>query len=286
MVKLATRPTCTYLATNEGGPVTQDGGVEKEQDEERLVGSDRVLAVLIELAQHPTGITLDDLAQKLQGSKSTVHRALASLRRARLARQLGRGVYVLGDDFFRLAFLNHADRPEGILIEPILQELAQRYGETTHYAVLDGTDVVYRAKVDPPQGGVRLTSVVGGRNPAYYTAVGKLLMSYEISSEQELRNWLGTDVIPPRTPHSITTVRELWKELQATKERGFAIDDQESELGVNCVAVPVRMDHAMPLTGGVSVSALAFRLPLERLVAQVPDIQATVNGNVQARTST
>jgi IclR family transcriptional regulator, acetate operon repressor len=269
-------------------PVAQDSGASKGQDEERLVGSDRVLAVLIELAQHPTGISLEDLAQKLQGSKSTVHRALASLRRAGLARQLGRGVYVLGDEFFRLAFLNHADRPEGVLIEPILQELAQRYGETAHYAVLDGTDVVYRAKVDPPQGGVRLTSVVGGRNPAYFTGVGKLLMSYEINSEQELREWLGTDVLAQRTPHSIRTVPDLWKELQATKERGYAIDDQESEVGVNCVAVPVRMDDALPLTGAVSVSALAFRLPLERLIESVPDIQATVDGRrqLQARTGT
>src|SRR5438876_1018274 len=112
--------------TNGGDPVTNGRNL-KEQEEERLVGSDRVLAVLIELAHHPAGITLDELAQRLQGSKSTVHRALASLRRARLAMQLSRGVYVLGDDFFRLAFLNHADRPEGILVEPVLQELAQRY---------------------------------------------------------------------------------------------------------------------------------------------------------------
>lgn len=250
----------------------------KEQEEERLVGSDRVLAVLIELAHHPAGITLDELAQRLQGSKSTVHRALASLRRARLAMQLSRGVYVLGDDFFRLAFLNHADRPEGILVEPVLQELARRYGETTHYAVLDGTEVVYRAKVDPPQGGVRLTSVVGGRNPAYYTGVGKLLMSYQINSEQELQEWLGTDVIPPRTPHSITTVSKLWKELEETSARGYGVDNQESELGVNCVAVPLRLDQSMPVNGAVSVSALAFRLPLDRLIAEVPNIQAVVNG--------
>src|SRR4051794_28816478 len=157
-----------------------------ENDSDRVVGADRVLAVLTELANHPAGITLDEMAHRLRSSKSTVHRALAALRRAGLAELLSRGVYVLGDEFLRLAFRNYAGRPEGARIEPILQELAARYGETAHYAVLEGTEVVYRAKVDPPQGSVRLTSEIGGRNPAYCTGVGKMLLSLEVDSEQEL----------------------------------------------------------------------------------------------------
>jgi DNA-binding IclR family transcriptional regulator len=133
--------------------------------------------VLVELAQHPDGIGLDGLAQRLRSPKPTVHRALASLRRARLADQVSRGVYRLGDEYLRLAFQHHAARPEGALLEPALRQLAERYGETAHYAELDGTDVVYRAKVDPPSGSVRLTSQIGGRNPAATTAVGKLLLA-------------------------------------------------------------------------------------------------------------
>ena len=79
----------------------------------------------------------------------------------------GRGVYVLGDEFLRLAFRNLDGRPETARIQPLLEELAAEYGETAHYAVLAGKDIVYRAKMDPPQGAVRLTSVIGGRNPAY-----------------------------------------------------------------------------------------------------------------------
>ena len=72
-------------------------------NEERLVGADRVIAVLTELAEHPLGVTLDELAGILNSSKPTVHRALATLRRAGLADLMGRGVYVLGDEFVRLA---------------------------------------------------------------------------------------------------------------------------------------------------------------------------------------
>src|SRR5690625_5517434 len=78
----------------------------------RLVGSDRVLAVLVELSRHPAGIGLEDLARIVDSPKSSVHRALASLRRAELAEQDGRGHYVLGDEFVRMAFSHHEARPE------------------------------------------------------------------------------------------------------------------------------------------------------------------------------
>jgi IclR family transcriptional regulator, acetate operon repressor len=246
----------------------------------RVVGADRVLAVLTELADHPAGITLDEMAHRLRGSKSTVHRALAALRRAGLAEQLSRGVYVLGDEFLRLAFRNYAGRPEGSRMEPVLQELAVRYGETVHYGVLDGTEVVYRAKVDPPRGSVRLTSEIGGRNPAYCTGVGKMLLSLEVRSEDELVERLGTRDLPARTPHTITSASALWAELEATRDRGYAVDDQENEVGINCLAVPVRLDAGLRPTGAISISALAFRTPLDRLVAEAPEIQGLVDGRL------
>ena len=78
---------------------------------QRLVGSDRVLAVLLELGKHPEGAALEDIASALSSPKSTVHRALVSLRKASLAELTSRGVYALGDEFFRIAFSNHAGRP-------------------------------------------------------------------------------------------------------------------------------------------------------------------------------
>ncbi len=253
-------------------------------DDPKLVGADRVLAVLIELAEHPQGASLDELAQALNSSKSTVHRALASLRRAKLASQVARGVYVLGDEFLRLAFRNHAARPEATRVEPVLRALAQTFGETTHYAVLDGADVVYRAKVDPPGGGVRLTSEIGGRNPAYRTAVGKLLLSYQVGSERELEQWLSGRPLEARTPNSITSIADLWRQLTTARERGYAVDDQENEPGVNCVAVPLGWETQTTPPGAISISALAFRTPLADLVAAVPRLRQTIADGGAART--
>ncbi len=74
----------------------------------------------------------------------------------RLVEKTGRGQYILGDEFLRLAFAHHEARPDHIRVRPILERLAARFGETAHYAVLDGDSIVYRAKVDPTVGAVRL----------------------------------------------------------------------------------------------------------------------------------
>ena len=244
--------------------------------EERLVGADRVIAVLTELAEHPLGITLDELASHVHSTKPTLHRALATLRRAGLAELVGRGVYVLGDEYLRLAFRNLEGRPENQRIQPLLEELATIYGETAHFAILAGTDVVYRAKMDPPQGAVRLTSVIGGRNPAYRTAVGKALLGSTLRSLDEVNEWFGELPLEVKTPHTLTTARQILDELIITEQRGYGVDNQENELGVNCVAIPIFLDGSAQPSGAISISAVSFRCPLETLVGAVPDIRETI----------
>jgi DNA-binding IclR family transcriptional regulator len=250
----------------------------KEARGDRLVGSDRVLAVLRELAERPEAIGLEELAKAVDSPKPTVHRALAALRRAGLARQDGRGRYVLGDEFLRLAFAHHEARPDHVRIRPSLTELAERFGETAHYAVLDGREVVYRAKVDPSSGAVKLTSTVGGRNPAYSTGVGKLLLALTLADDAQVRAWVGELPLMPRTDRTKVTADQLCDELRAIRQQGFAVDDQENERGINCVAVPTFLTSPTVASGAVSVSALAYRTSLQTLVAAVPAIRSIVAG--------
>jgi len=239
----------------------------------RLVGSDRVLAVLKALAGYPDGVGLDELTRAVGSPKPTVHRALGALRRAGLADQDARGHYVLGDEFVRMAFGYHEARPEHVRVRSALETLARRLGETAHYAVLDGREVVYRAKVDPPVGAVRLTSTVGGRNPAHSTAVGKLLLSFRLHSLAAVREWIGDSELVRRTPKTLCTAEELHLELTGIRRRGHALDDQENEHGVNCLAVPVFLTSPVIPTGAVSVSALTYRTPLASLAECVEDIR-------------
>jgi len=245
-------------------------------EQDRLVGADRVLAILAELARHAEGIGLEEMARVMASNKATVHRALAALRRAGFATQDGRGRYLLGDEFLRLAFAHHEARPEHERIRPMLQDLARQYGETAHYAVLDGDTVVYRAKIDPPHGAVRLTSTVGGRNPAHCTAVGKLLLAYALPDDDAVRDWVRGRRLERRTARTLTTADALAAALRAVREQGYATDDQENEDGVNCLAVPVFLTSPSVPSGAVSISAPTYRTPSSALVAAAAAIRARV----------
>ncbi|GAA5143424.1 allantoin degradation transcriptional regulator AllR [Nocardioides marinquilinus] len=240
---------------------------------ERLVGADRTLVVLTTLAGYPEGASLEEITAAVGSPKPTVHRALGVLRRAGLAEQLGPGHYVLGDEFLRLAFAHHQARPDHVRVRPALEALAARFGETAHYTALDGDDVVYRAKVDPAEGAVRLTSVVGGRNPAHCTAAGKLLLSFALTDRDQVAAWTGSRTLERRTDRTPTSVDALHRELAQARERGFSVDDQENEPGINCLAVPVFLTGPTTPSGAISVSALAYRTPLTVLVDALDEIR-------------
>lgn len=247
--------------------------------EQGPVGAERVLTVLMELAKEPEGISLDEATKRVDAAKPTVHRALASLTKMGLANRLERGRYVLGDEFLRLAFLHQDRRLDSSRMEPLLEALTAEFGETTHYAVLDKDEVVYRAKRDPAEGAVRLTSTVGGRNPAYRTGVGKVLLAWSLESTDSAAAWLRTHELRPRTETTITDPALLQQTLQDVRSQGYAVDDQENELGVNCIALPVFLDSPLTPSGALSVSALSFRTPLAELVAGVERIRTIADAH-------
>ncbi len=256
---------------------TSDSSGASESAGDQLVGADRVLAILRELARHPDGIGLDELARIMGSPKSTVHRALAALRRASFATLDGPGRYALSDEFLRIAFAHHDARPDHVRVAPVLRDLAARFAETTHYAVLDGRSVVYRAKVDPPAGGVRLTSTVGGRNPAHATAVGKLLLAYAMPDMASLAAWAGDEPLVHPTANTFVTIDDLWAELVRIRARGYSTDDQENEPQINCVALPVFLTSPAVPSGALSISALAFRTPLSQLIDDLPEIRSIID---------
>jgi len=242
----------------------------------RLVGSDRVLAVLKELAGYPDGAGLEELTRAIGSPKPTVHRALGALCRAGLADRDARGHYVLGDELLRMAFAHHEARPEHVRVRPVLESLAARFGATAHSAVLDGAEVVYRAKVDPPSGAVRLSSTIGGRNPAHATAVGKLLLARRLPTRAAVAEWVGTAPLARRTPNTRCTVEELHRDLERIRGQGYAIDDQENETGINCLALPLHLTSPSTPSGAVSISALTYRTPLHTLVDAVDEIRLSL----------
>lgn len=236
-----------------------------------LNGSDRVLAILNILGSFPDGVGLNELARLVKSPRSSVHRALSALRRANLIEQDRDSRYRLGYGLLKLAFSYYEELDEIGRIRPVLSALAQKFGETTHYAVLDGAEVMYLAKVQPARSRYQMTSVIGGRNPAYCTGVGKSVLAYMLKTREDVEDFVRAheESMIRHTTHTLTDPEELHLEFAKIREDGYALDREEHEPGINCLAIPLFLTSKSVPDGAVSVTAVAQRFPLKKLESSI-----------------
>jgi IclR family acetate operon transcriptional repressor len=247
-----------------------------QSDTHRLAGVDRVLTCIRVLAREPRGIALEELARKLDSPKSSIHRALGALNRAGLVEQQARGRYRLSLDFVRLAFSYYDDLDRVQLVRPLLDELVAMFDETAHYAERAGPDVVYIARANPAAQRVQMSSTIGGRYPASCTALGKALLAYSLCDLESVRHYIDEyGSLPQRTQSSIVTADALSAELEETRRRGYAVDREENDPGINCISFAVFLDAHKP-TGAISISAVAAMTPLSALTEKADEVRATI----------
>ena len=250
-----------------------------------LTGADRVLAVLRGLGAHPKGVGLDELARELGLPKSSMHRALAALCRAGLADHDERGDYRIGLELVRIAFAFHRELDRRRIVEPALAALAERFAETAHYAELDGAEIVYLAKVAAGDRAVQMTSQLGGRNPAHCTGLGKALLAATLPDLAAVEGFIARyGPLSRRTDNTLVDAAALHAELETTRARGYALDAEESEPGINCLAFALYLDDPAQPTGAVSIAALAHRTPLTALVAAADEARDLVEAQLGAVT--
>ena len=201
------------------------------------VAVERALAMLEAVAQHSEGLSNAEISRKLQIPKSSASYILRTLeRQAYLNRDRETGKYRVGLKILSLSrgALSGIDVREVAL--PIMRHLSEKTGLTCHLAILDGPDAVYIEKVEPP-GFLRVDTWVGRRMRVHATSVGKALAAY--IPEERLQKILSDRGMEKRTPKTITTVPRLLKELEKVRTQGFAVDDEENNLGARCVGAPV-----------------------------------------------
>lgn len=227
--------------------------------EARVLTLEKGLKILAAVSERGrTGVTLTELAEALEVSKSTVHRFLATLEdTGYLERDESTERYRVGIKVLKLAgaFLDG----QGVrhVASPYLHDLMLRTGETSHLCVLDGREVIYVDKVDSPHP-LRMYSYVGLRLPVHSTAAGKAILAH--LAEARLQSVLSHE-LPARTPRTITSAAAFRQHLLDVRSRGYAVDDEEEVEGVRCVAVPI-FDFEGCIAGAVSLSAPAGRLSL------------------------
>jgi DNA-binding IclR family transcriptional regulator len=226
---------------------------------------ERAMVVLDVLSKNSKGISLGDLAATVHLPKGTTHRLLSSLSYFDLVRQESETrKYSLGFKLVELAsiLLEQIDiRKEA---EPFITKLSRETKETVYLVILDRTEVVYieRVESDDSDLGLKAMSKVGQRNAANSCSVGKALLAHLPLAE--LEEIIRDMPLVQKTENTLTDPEQLKEHLQTVRTRGYAIDDEESEKGIRCVAAPIFNERGQVIAA-ISISGPAIRMTRQRI---------------------
>jgi len=222
---------------------------------------------ILECLSHERSFGITELAQRVSDSganlrmnKSTVYRFLTSLKELGFVRQDPETEkYSLTLKLFEIG-MSVLDRLElWREAQPILKEVARLTGETIHLATLDEGSLVYLGKIESARGlRVSMMSRVGQSAPTYCTGLGKMLLAH--LDPEHVGEILKREKIVRFTERTIVRRADLDRELASIRENGYAIDNEEHEIGVRCVAAPVR-DTRGAVCAAISVSVPTVRMP-------------------------
>src|SRR6202158_193118 len=207
------------------------------KDESPSVAVERALAILEAVAHEPEGLSNADISRKLKIPKSSASYILRTLEKQNyLNRDPLSGKYRVGLKILSLSrgALSGIDVREVAL--PIMRHLMEKTHLTCHLAILDGPEAVYIEKVEP-QGFIRMDTWVGRRMRVHATSVGKALVAH--IPQERLEKNLAERAMEKRTPKTITTLPRLLKDLERVRAQGYAVDDEENNMGARCLGAPV-----------------------------------------------
>lgn len=225
--------TTVIKASRKTGSKSSTTAVKREQ----VTSVDRALTILELLAEKNQGVSTSDLSRRVRIPKSSMSYLLRTLvARGYVRRDPETGHHTLG---IRLLSLG-GQAMQGLELRdiamPHLRHVVERTHLDTHLAILDHGDAVYVERIESP-GFIKMATWIGRRMVPHVTGVGKaLICCHERAAVEEL---LAIHPLRPITPKTITTLPRLMAELEKTRQRGYAIDDEEHEARVRCIAAPV-----------------------------------------------
>jgi DNA-binding IclR family transcriptional regulator len=228
---------------------------------------ERTFSILDVLAQSTEDLSLADIEAKLNVNKSTSYRLVRTLERFHFAQKdFGTGKYRLGSKLLELGARALARFDLATVGRPYLERLTSHCGETANLGVLRDREVVTIAVVDGRHV-LRMSVTVGGKAPVHSSSLGKAILAYLPEREVDM-------IVPKRglkayTRNTITRRSELKAELALIRTRGFAIDEQEFEVGLKCIGAAVH-DYSGRVVAAVSIAGAALRLNRKRTSALAP----------------
>ena len=234
----------------------------KDKSEYIIQAVDHALDLLEQFQGDIDELGVTELSKRLKLHKNNVFRLLATLESRNYIEQnrvtenyrLGLKTLELGQTFIKQMGLLRQSRP-------VLEALVKECNETTYVAILKESHIVYLDVVETDMT-VRVVPRVGSRLPAYCTAAGKVQLAY--MTDEELDHYLPTKELKAYTANTLTDRDAFKAHLHQIAEQGYALDNEEMDIGVCCVGAPIR-DYTRRIIGAVSISGPSMRFSAERM---------------------
>jgi IclR family pca regulon transcriptional regulator len=248
---------------------TPEPAGQKNEEKEYVMGLEKGLAIVEAFGISRGPLTLTQAAQITGHTKAAVRRSLLTLCKLGYASQDGRQ-FQLAPRSLRLGHAYVASDPLTKVAQPILEMTSERTRESASIAVLDAHDAVFVAR-STHRRSLSSGLGVGARLPAYASATGRVLLSERTAAEIEFI--LNRMSRPALTPHTRTGMRQIIKEIELVRSRGYAISDEELEIGLRSIAVPIRTGRG-ELIAAMSLSVATSRMTREQVVEQLlPELE-------------
>lgn len=233
----------------------------KSTQPENVAAVLKVFNILDILTEHKE-IGITELSTKLMMSKSTTYRFLQTMKNLGFVSQTDETEkYRLTLKLFELGakVLEFTNLIE--LADQAMSIIAKQTNETLHLGTLEGQEIIYLHKIDSNYN-LRMHSRIGRKNPAYSTAIGKILLSQY--NNQQVKNILQYVDFIQHTENTLSNIQQLLKELEQVRQQHYAIDNEEQEQGLKCIAVPI-YDRFGKIIAGISMSLPTVRFDQQQL---------------------
>jgi IclR family pca regulon transcriptional regulator len=246
------------------------------QDPSFISALARGLAVIRAFGQNRERLTLADIAKVTDLPRATVRRSLLTLQSLGYVASDGKH-FMLTPSVLSLGYAYLSSTPLPRAIQPTLEMVSEKTNESSSAAILDGAEIVYVARAATR----RIMSVglsTGSRLPAYCSSLGRVLLANE---PPERARALLSQIRPQKlTPHTVTDPEKLIAILDEVRAQGFSLVDEELEIGLRSIAVPVR-NAAGHVVAAMNVSAQAGRVSREDLIRDILPVLVAAAASVR-----
>lgn len=230
---------------------------------------EKALQILTHLAAEP--MTSSELSRRLDVHRSTASRLLRLLENHQFVRREHDGALHLGPFFASLPLLEVRRTEIVATARPHLEQLGQSTGHTIHLGGLEPSRIAYWDKIESKQT-IRMFSTIGATASAHATGVGKAILAH--LDDRRRHALAGRAELEGFTANTHRTFTSLVQDLDRIAERGWALDDEEHEEFIHCIAAPI-FDARQQAVAALSITAPQFVLPPEQLHAMLPDLLRT-----------